>query len=95
MVDATGEPWPILDVGVGGNFEVSPTPAGSHVIRVMLLTRVSDGNLSVLLKDLPIAGSSSVWSRAAWSVDMRFDARIGKMAGPGAKTPLIPDIHAA
>lgn len=87
MVDATGEPWPILDVGVGGNFEVSPTPAGSHVVRVMPLSRLGTGNLSVLLKDLPTpvifrlnAGGSNV--------DLRYDARIGKM-GPGAKAPLI------
>src|SRR6185312_5627481 len=53
FVDATGEPWPILDVGVGGNFEVSPTQAGSHVVRVMPLTRYGTGNLSILLKDLP------------------------------------------
>ena len=87
MVDATGEPWPILDVGVGGNFEVSPTQAGSHVVRVMPLTRVGAGDLSVLLKDLPTpiifrlqAGGSNV--------DLRYDARIAKL-GPGAKAPLI------
>ena len=31
MVDATGAPWPIMDVGVGGNFEVSPTQAGDYM----------------------------------------------------------------
>ncbi|MFY9288491.1 MAG: DotH/IcmK family type IV secretion protein [Alphaproteobacteria bacterium] len=87
MVDATGEPWPILDVGVGGSFEVSPTPAGSHVVRVMPLSRVGNGNLSVLLKDLP---TPVIFQLAAGgsTVDMRYDARIGKM-GPGAKIPLI------
>ncbi|HEU0117591.1 MAG TPA: DotH/IcmK family type IV secretion protein, partial [Alphaproteobacteria bacterium] len=87
MVDATGEPWPILDVGIGGNFEVSPTSAGSHVVRVMPLTRVGDGNLSVLLKDLPTPVIFRLTAGGP-SVDMRFDARIAKM-GPGAKTPLI------
>ena len=87
MVDATGEPWPILDVGVGGNFEVSPTQAGTHVVRVMPLTRVGTGNLSILLKDLP---TPIIFRLAAGgpTVDLRYDARIGK-PGPGAKAPLI------
>ena len=87
MVDATGEPWPILDVGVGGNFEVSPTAAGSHVVRVMPLTRVARGNLSILLKDLPTPVIFKLSSGGA-TVDLRYDARIGKM-GPGAKPSLI------
>lgn len=87
MVDASGQPWPILDVGVGGNFEVSPTQASSHVVRVMPLTRYGTGDLSILLKDLPtpvifrlVAGGPTV--------DLRYDARVPKF-GPGAKVPLI------
>ncbi len=87
IVDQTGTPWPILDVGVGGNFEVTPTQAGSHVVRVVPLTRFGSGNLSIMLKDLPtpvifklVAGGSSF--------HMRFDARIPRL-GPQAKTPLI------
>lgn len=87
IMDATGEPWPILDVGVGGNFEVTPTRAGLHVIRVMPLSAVADGNLSVQLKDL----STPVIFRltaGGHQVDMRYDARIPKM-GPGAKPQII------
>lgn len=87
MVDATGEPWPILDVGVGGNFEVSPTQAGSHVVRIMPLTRVGSGDLSVLLKDCPTPVIFRL-SAGGPTVDLRYDARIGKM-GPGAKVPII------
>ncbi len=87
MLDATGEPWPILDVGVGGSFEVSATPAGSHVVRVMPLTRVGDGNLSVLLKDMPTPVVFRLTSGGP-SVDMRFDARVPKF-GPNAKAPLV------
>ena len=87
MVDATGEPWPILDVGVGGNFEVSPTQAGTHVVRVMPLTRVGTGDLSVLLKDLPTPVIFRLSSGGS-TVDLRYDARIGKM-GPGAKPQII------
>jgi intracellular multiplication protein IcmK len=87
MVDATGEPWPILDVGVGGNFEVSPTQAGTHVVRVMPLTRVGTGDLSVLLKDLPTPVIFRL-SAGGPTVDLRYDARIGKL-GPGAKPQII------
>jgi len=87
MVDATGEPWPILDVGVGGNFEVSPTQAGTHVVRVMPLTRVGTGDLSVLLKDLPTPVIFRL-SSGGPTVDLRYDARIGKL-GPGAKPQMI------
>jgi intracellular multiplication protein IcmK len=87
MVDATGEPWPILDVGVGGNFEVSPTQAGTHVVRVMPLTRVGVGDLSVLLKDCPTPVIFRL-SAGGPTVDLRYDARIGK-SGPGAKPQII------
>ena len=87
IFDATGEPWPILDVGVGGNFEVSPTAAGSHVVRVMPLTRVSHGDLSVLLKDLP---TPVIFRLAAGGpdVDLRYDVRVPKF-GPDGKAPLV------
>ncbi len=87
IVDQTGRPWPILDVGVGGNFEVTPTQAGSHVVRVVPLTRFSDGNLSVMLKDLPTPVIFRL-SSGKETFHLRFDARIPKL-GPQAKTPLI------
>ncbi len=87
IIDQTGEPWPILDVGIGGNFEVTPTKAGSHVVRVVPLTRVGDGNLSILLKDLSTPVIFRLSSGGS-SYHMRFDARIPKL-GPFAKTPLI------
>lgn len=87
MVDVTGAPWPILDVGIGGNFEVTPTQAGSHVVRVVPLTRVGSGNLSILLKDLstPIIFRLSAGGP---TFHMRYDARVPKL-GPNAKVPLI------
>jgi len=87
IIDQTGEPWPILDVGVGGNFEVTPTQAGSHVVRVVPLTRLGTGNLSILLKDLstPIIFKLSAGGP---TFHMRYDARVPDL-GPMAKTPLI------
>ena len=88
LVDATGAPWPIMDVGVGGNFEVTPTQSGAqHVVRVMPLTRAGTGNLSILLKDLPTPIIFRL-SAGGPTVDMRYDARIPK-PGPGAKVPII------
>jgi intracellular multiplication protein IcmK len=87
IIDQTGEPWPILDVGIGGNFEVTPTQAGSHVVRVVPLNRYGTGNLSVLLKGLSTPVIFKL-SSGGQKYHMRFDARIPKL-GPNAKAPLI------
>jgi intracellular multiplication protein IcmK len=88
ILDSTGEPWPILDVGVGGNFDISPTKADTHIVRIMPLTRYSSGNLSVLLKDLTTPVVFRLAADTTTDVDMRFDARIPKF-GPGAKIPIV------
>jgi intracellular multiplication protein IcmK len=88
MLDATGEPWPILDVGVGGNFDISPTKADTHIVRIMPLTRYSSGNISVLLKDLTTPIIFRLSADTTSDVDLRFDARVPKF-GPGAKIPLV------
>jgi intracellular multiplication protein IcmK len=87
LIDASGQPWPILDVGVGGNFEVTPTQAGSHVVRIVPLTRYGQGNLSILLKGLstPIIFRLNAGGP---TFHMRYDARVPKM-GPDARTPII------
>lgn len=88
MLDATGEPWSILDVGVGGNFDISPTRADTHIVRIMPLTRYANGNISVLLKDLTTPIVFRLAADTSTDVDMRFDARVPKF-GPGAKIPLV------
>jgi intracellular multiplication protein IcmK len=93
IVDQTGEPWQILDVGVGGNFEVTPTQAGSHVVRVVPLTRFGEGNLSIMLKDLPTPVIFRLASGGP-SFHMRFDARVPKL-GPKARTPIIKNSRPA
>jgi len=87
IIDQTGEPWPILDVGIGGNFEVTPTQAGSHVVRVVPLTRFGTGNLSILLKDLSTPVIFRL-SAGGPTFHMRYDARVPQI-GPMARTPLI------
>lgn len=88
ILDATGEPWPILDVGVGGNFDISPTKADTHIVRIMPLTRYSAGNISVLLKDLTTPLVFRLVSDTTSDIDLRLDARVPKF-GPGAKIPLV------
>jgi intracellular multiplication protein IcmK len=90
ILDATGQPWPIMDIGIGGNFEVSKTgagTAGTHVVRIMPLTRFGYGNLSVTLQDL---STPIIFKLAAGgtTVDYRFDARVPAL-GPNAKLSLI------
>lgn len=87
IIDTSGQPWPILDVGVGGNFEVSPTASGTHVVRVAPLTRFGVGNLSVILKEF---STPIVFRLVAGEprVHLRFDARIPSL-GPNAKLSLM------
>jgi intracellular multiplication protein IcmK len=87
IIDQTGEPWPILDVGVGGNFEVTPTQAGSHVVRIVPLTRLGTGNLSILVKGLSTPLIFRLQSGGS-SFHMRYDARVPAL-GPKAKAELI------
>jgi len=86
ILDITGQPWPIQDVVIGGNFQVTG-PNDAHVLRLIPQTRFGKGNLSVRLVGLstPVtfrveAGGSEVY--------YRYDARIPQ-AGPGARQSLI------
>jgi intracellular multiplication protein IcmK len=89
ILDATGQPWPIMDLGIGGNFEVTKTGGNpsTHVVRLMPLTRYGYGNLSVVLQDL---STPIIFKLAAGgsTVDYRFDARVPRL-GPNAKLSLI------
>lgn len=87
VLDSTGAPWPILDVGIGGPFEVSPTTSGSHVVRVTPLARFGNGNLSVLLKDLPTPVIFRLTAGGP-TVDLRYEVRVPKF-GPNAKIPIV------
>lgn len=87
ILDASGQPWPIQDIGVGGNFDIPNPEAGSHIIRISPLSQFGFGNLSVRLKDL----STPVTFRLSAGNDVvhyRYDARIPRM-GPNARTSLI------
>jgi len=87
ILDSSGAPWPIQDVGWAGKFDVVPPEQGGHVIRVTPNSAHGMGNMSVRLVDLitPIVIQMQTNTE---EVHYRFDARIPK-PGPLAKTPLI------
>lgn len=87
FVDASGQPWPIADVGVAGNFEVKPTTTGSHILRIIPLVQKGVGNLSVMLKELSTPVVFRLWSGGP-NLHWRYDARVPKY-GPNARMPLI------
>jgi intracellular multiplication protein IcmK len=87
FLDATGSPWPILDVGVGGNFDVPAPEQGGNVLRISPLSRYASGNLSVRLVNLTTPLSFRLRSGTD-KVYYRYDARVPKF-GPQASSPLI------
>jgi len=87
IVDVTGEPWPIVDLGFGGAFDVKPPEPGGHVIRITPLKDFARGNLVVRLLKMttPITFSLQAGGK---TVNYRFDARIPEY-GPNAKMPIL------
>lgn len=86
MLDITGQPWPIQDVVIGGNFTVTG-PNDANILRIIPQTRYGRGNLSVRLVGLSTPVTFRVESGGT-DVYYRYDARIPQ-SGPGAKMPLI------
>jgi intracellular multiplication protein IcmK len=86
ILDVTGQPWPIQDVVVGGNFQVTG-PNDAQVLRIIPQTRFGRGNLSVRLVGLATPITFRVESGGS-EVYYRYDARITQ-SGPDAKQPLI------
>jgi intracellular multiplication protein IcmK len=86
ILDITGQPWPIQDVVVGGNFQVTG-PNDAQVLRLIPQTRFGRGNLSVRLVGLSTPITFRVESGGN-EVYYRYDARIPQ-SGPDAKQSLI------
>lgn len=87
IIDITGEPWPIVDIGFGGNFDIKPPEPGGHVIRITPLRDFARGNLVVRLLKMTTPITFSLRSGGE-TVNYRFDARIPEY-GPNAKMPLL------
>ena len=89
IIDVTGEPWPIVDLGFGGHFDVKPPEPGGHVIRITPLKDFAHGNLVVRLLKMTTPITFSLNSGGD-EVNYRFDARIPEY-GPNARMPLIDE----
>lgn len=87
ILDITGEPWPIVDIGFGGPYDVKPPEPGGHVIRITPLKEFASGNISVRLLDFSTPLTFTL--RAGEDkVHYRFDARVPEY-GPNAEMPII------
>lgn len=87
ILDITGEPWPIVDIGFGGPYDVKPPEPGGHVVRITPLKEFASGNMSVRLLDFSTPLTFTLKSGAE-KVHYRFDARVPEY-GPNAEMPII------
>jgi intracellular multiplication protein IcmK len=87
FLDSSGNPWPIQDIGVGGNFDVPAPDEGGNVLRMTALAKYSLGNMSVRLVGLTSPLSFRLRATTG-RVFYRYDARIPR-SGPRAAPPLI------
>jgi hypothetical protein len=87
LLDATGQPWPIVDIAFGGPFDIKPPEANGHIIRISPMKEYARGNMSIRMQNLATPLTFTLESGSD-EVHYRFDARIPQM-GPLAKTPLI------
>lgn len=87
ILDVTGAPWPIQDIGWAGDFEVIEPEEGGHVIRIQPLGNSAYGNMSIRLLTLktPI---TIMLTTGKDEVQYRVDARVSEY-GPFAQAPLI------
>ncbi len=87
ILDATGSPWPIQDVGVGGNFDVPAPEEGGNVLRLTPLAKYAVGNISIRLVGLNTPLTFKLRATTG-TIYYLYDARIPKF-GPKASAPLI------
>jgi intracellular multiplication protein IcmK len=87
FVDASGAPWPILDINWAGNFEVIKTEPGGNRITVSPLSEFAYGNMIVQLLGSKASISFTLETQRE-KVYYRFDARMPE-DGPYAKPSLI------
>ncbi len=87
ILDVTGEPWPIVDIGFGGPYDIKPPEPGGHVIRITPLKEFASGNMSVRLLDFSTPLTFTL-NTGGDIVHYRFDARVPEY-GPNASMPIL------
>jgi len=87
FVDASGEPWPIQDIGWAGNFEVIKTEPGGNRITISPMADFAYGNINVQLLGMKGTIPFTLETQRE-KVYYRLDARVPQ-DGPNAKPSLI------
>lgn len=87
FVDASGEPWPIADIGWAGNFEVIKTEPGGNRVAISPMADFAYGNINVQLLGMKTSVPFTLETQRE-KVYYRFDARMPEN-GPLAKPSLI------
>lgn len=87
FLDMTGEPWPVVDMAHGGEFEVKPPEPGGHVVRIIPLKEFGTGNVSIRLLDFKTPVTFELRSGGD-IVHYRYDARIPEI-GPNGRVPIM------
>ncbi len=87
LLDATGAPWPIQDIGWAGDFEVIEPEEGGHIIRITPMSIAAYGNMSIRLLKLKTPVTIML-STSKDEVQYRVDARIAEM-GPQSVPQII------
>lgn len=87
ILDATGMPWPVMDLTFIGPYTVMPPEDGGNLLRIIPRSSHGTGNISMRLVDMITPVMLRMQTGLDW-VHYRLDIRIPK-AGPLAKTPII------
>lgn len=87
VVDITGSPWPIEDVGWAGEFEIAQPGPGSHIVRITPMEHYAFGNMSIRLVGLDTPVTVTL-DTGRDNVQYRLDLRVPDY-GPNAKPPTV------
>jgi len=87
LLDATGAPWPIQDIGWAGDFEVIEPEEGGHILRITPMSIAAYGNMSIRLVKLKTPVTIML-TTSKDAVQYRVDARIGEF-GPQSTPQII------
>ena len=87
ILDTTGAPWPIQDIGWAGDFEIVEPEEGGHIIRITPMSLTAHGNMSIRLVELKTPVTIML-STSKDEVQYRVDARVGEF-GPQSAPQII------
>ncbi len=87
IVDASGQPWPILDISWAGNFDIQQPESGSNMLCITPTSEFATGNVSMRLAGLnpPVI---LAFRSDRENVHVRIDVQIPEL-GPNGIAPLI------